>query len=302
MTAILKFPKNTLHVTLAAVVLLGAGCGQRSEDQRTALAVINGKALTVSEFDLRWSQLPEYARKKYPGREGRKQFLEELIDREVLLQEAKRRGTDQDRALLERVERFKERGILDLLMRDEVDSRVTVSPEEVKAYYDAHRESFTAPDEFKASHILVRTEAEALELRKQLERGKDFAELARTHSVDATTKSKGGDLGLIKRGQTVPEFEKTLMKLKPGEVGEPVATQFGYHLIKVSSRTPGRALSYEDAKDQAREQLLIDKKQKRFKELVAGLRSKAQVRISEDKIPAVSPGSASTGTSAAYGP
>jgi peptidyl-prolyl cis-trans isomerase C len=300
MTAIINI---RAWLAVAAIVVMGVvGCGQQSENQRTAVAVINGKPITVSEFDLRWSQLPEYARKKYPGGEGRKQFLEELIDREVLLQEAKRRGTDQDRALLDRVERFKERGILDLLMREEVDSRVTVSPEEVKAHYDANRETFTAPDEFKASHILVRTEPEAIEVRKQLGAGKDFAELAKARSIDTTTKGKGGDLGLIKRGQTVPEFEKTLMKLKPSEVSEPVATQFGYHIIKLSSRTAGRPLSYEDAKDQAREQLLVDKKQKRFKDVVAGLRGKAQIRVSEDKIPAVNPASAGVGNPATYGP
>jgi peptidyl-prolyl cis-trans isomerase C len=288
-------------VAVTLIVAMGAGCGQRSENQRTAVAVINGKPITATEFDLRWSQLPEYARKKYPGEAGRKQFLEELIDREVLLQEAKRRGTDQDRALLERVERFKERGILDLLMREEVDSRITSSPEEVKAYYEANRETFTAPHEFKASHILVKSEAEAIELRKQLAAGKEFTELAKAHSIDTATKDKGGDLGLVKRGQTVPDFEKTLMKLKPGEVSEPVATQFGYHIIKLASRTKGRPLSYEDAKDQAREQLVLDKKQKRFKDLVAALRGKAQIQITEDKIPAVRPNSAGIDHPAANG-
>ncbi len=81
------------------VLTLGA-CGEKPEGPAQALAIINGKPLTVSEFDLRWSQLPEYARKKYPGVEGRKKFLDELIDREVLLQEAKKRGIDRDRALL----------------------------------------------------------------------------------------------------------------------------------------------------------------------------------------------------------
>jgi len=266
------------------VLTLGA-CGEKPAGPAQALAIINGKPLTVSEFDLRWSQLPEYARKKYPGIEGRKKFLDELIDREVLLQEAKKRGIDRDRALLERLERFKERSLLDVLMREEVDSRVTVSPQEMKAYHEANPGSFIAPDEFRASHILVKTEAEAIDLKKRLARGEDFASLARKASVDAATKSKGGDLGIVKKGQTVPEFEKALLTLKPGEVSEPVATQFGYHLIKLVERTTGPVLSYEDAKEQIKEQVLIEKKQKRFKELIAALRANAKLRVLDTPIP-----------------
>jgi len=298
MIKIEKLPDQSLRPILKTAcalllfVMLGA-CGEKPQGPAQALAIINGKPLTVSEFDLRWSQLPEYARKKYPGAEGRKRFLDELIDREVLLQEAKKRGIDRDRALLERLERFKERSLLDVLMREEVDSRVTVSTQEMKAYHEANPGNFTAPEEFRASHILVKTEAEAVDLKKRLAGGEDFASLARKVSVDATTKSKGGDLGILKKGQTVPEFEKVLLTLKVGEVSEPVATQFGYHLIKLVERTSGPVLSYEDAKEQIKEQVLIEKKQKRFKELVAALRANAKLRVLDAPIPDSNPRAAS---------
>jgi peptidyl-prolyl cis-trans isomerase C len=279
-----------LKIAGAVMLLITLGaCGEKPDGSVQALAIINGRPISLSEFELRWSQLPEYARKKYPGAEGRKKFLDELIDREVLLQEAKKRGIDRDRTLLERLERFKERSILDVLMREEVDSRVTVSPEEIRAYYEAHPGNFTAPEEFRASHILVKTEAEAVDVKKRLAGGEDFASLARKVSVDVTTRSKGGALGILKRGQTVPEFEKVLMTLKPGEVSEPVATQFGYHLIKLVERTPGPVLSYEDAKDQVKDQVLIEKKQKRFKELVATLRANAKLRVLDAPIPDSTP-------------
>ena len=295
-----RSPVRPILKTASAVMLLltlGA-CGDKPDGPAQPLAIINGKPITISEFDLRWSQLPEYARKKYPGVEGRKKFLDELIDREVLLQEAKKRGIDRDRTLLERLERFKERTILDMLMREEVDSRVIVSPEEIKAYHQAYPGNFTAPEEFRVSHILVKTEAEATELKKRLAGGADFALLARKVSLDTTTKSKGGDLGTVKKGQTVPEFEKALMSLKPGEISEPVATQFGYHLIKLVERTPGPALSYEDAKDQVKDQVLIEKKQKRFKELVAALRANAKLRVLDTPIPDSNPRAASPAANA----
>ena len=298
MIKIQKLPDQSLRPILktACALLLFVtldACREKPEGPAQALAIINGKPLTVSEFDLRWSQLPEYARKKYPGMEGRKKFLDELIDREVLLQEAKKREIDRDRALLERLERFKERSLLDVLMREEVASRVTVSTQEMKAYYEANPGSLTAPDEFRASHILVKTEAEAIDLKKRLAGGEEFASLARKVSVDATTKSKGGDLGIVKKGQTVQEFEKALLTMKPGEVSEPVATQFGYHLIKLVERTTGPVLSYEDAKEQVKEQVLIEKKQKRFKELVAALRANAKLRVLDAPIPDSNPRAAS---------
>ncbi len=267
------------------LIFILAACGEKPDGAGQPLAMINGKAITISEFDLRWSQMPEYARKKYPGAEGRKKFLDELIDREVLLQEARKRGIDRDRALMERLERFKERSILDVLVREEVDSRVAVSPEDLKAYYDAHPDNFAAAEQFRASHILVKTNAEAEELKKRLAKGEDFAAVARTMSVDTLTKNKGGDLGILKKGQAAPEFERVLVALKPGEISEPVATQFGYHLIKLVDRTLGPALSYEAAKDQVKEQVMIEKKQQRFKELVASLRAQAKVRVSDTPIP-----------------
>ncbi len=276
---------------------LGA-CSDKPADSSKALAIINGKEITTSEFDLRWSQVPEYARKTYAGTDGRKKFLEELITRELLLQEAKKRGLDRDRSLAERVERFKERSVLDVLMREEVDARVTVTVEEIKAYYAANPGSFTAPDEMRASHILVKSEEEAMDVKKRLDDGEDFAALARKVSLDLATRFKGGDLGPIKKGQTIPQFEKALLPLKNGEVSKPVATQFGWHIIKLNDRTTGAALSFDEAKDQVKEQLMVEKKRKRFDELVASLRAKAKLRVADVPIPVseVPAGGTATGT------
>jgi foldase protein PrsA len=183
-------------------------------------------------------------------------------------------------------------------MREEVDARITVTQEEIKAYYEANRGSFTAADELRASHILVKSELDAAEVKKRVEQGEDFAALARKVSLDVSTKLKGGDLGIIKKGQTVPEFEKALLTLKVGETSGPVPTQFGYHIIKLTDRTPGLPLLLEDAKDQAREQVLVEKKRKRFDELVAMLRSKAKIRVADVPIPVSETPAANPATSA----
>jgi peptidyl-prolyl cis-trans isomerase C len=211
--------------------------------------------------------------------------LEELINHELLLQEAKNRGFDRDRAFLERVERFKERSLLERLRIEEVDAQVKVTMEEMKAYYAANPANFTASGEFRASHILVKTQEEAFDLKKRLVQGEDFAALARKVSLDLSTRYKGGDLGFIKKGLMMPQFEKVLLALKVGETSLPVATPFGNHIIKLVERTPGAPLSFEEAKEQVREELLYEKRRKRYDEFVGLLRAKAKLRVADIPAP-----------------
>jgi peptidyl-prolyl cis-trans isomerase C len=275
--------KSTLGLALLIAVI--SACSDKPDASSKALAIINGKEITASEFDLRWSQIPDYARKTFAGPTGRRKFLEELINHELLLQEAKNRGFDRDRAFLERVERFKERSILERLRIEEVDALVKVTMEEMKTYYAANAATFTVPGEFRASHILVKTQEEAFDLKKRLGQGEDFAALARKVSLDLYTRYKGGDLGFIKKGQTMPQFEKVLLALKVGDISLPVATPFGYHIIKLVERTPGAPLSFEEAKEQVREELLNEKRRQRYDEFVASLRAKAKLRVADIPIP-----------------
>lgn len=194
--------------SLSLVLILAAvsACSDKPEDSTKALAIINGREITSGEFDLRWSQLPDFAKQTYSGFDGRKKFLDELITRELLLQEARRRGFDRNRALVEMVERFKERTLLDQLMQQEVEARVTVTVEEMQAYYAANRDSLTALDD------------------------------------------------------------------------APVGPLF-------KGAAKGATVSFEDVKDQVHEQLLADKKRKRFDDFVASLRAQAKLRVAEVPIP-----------------
>jgi foldase protein PrsA len=133
---------------------------------------------------------------------------------------------------------------------------------DAKAYYEEH------PDEFKvaagrtASHILVKTEAEAERIRAEAT-PENFAELARENSIDTGTANQGGDLGTVQKGTFVPEFEKAALALEDGEISQPVKTQFGWHIIKVDI-TPARTTSFADAKDQIVQTQLAQKRQAEF--------------------------------------
>src|SRR5688572_24785064 len=142
------------------------------------------------------------------------------------------------------------------------------SPAQIEAYYRQHRTArFTKPEEVQARHILVRLDAKATDedraaARKRAEdlvararAGEDFAELAKKHSEDPASASRGGDLGAFPRGRMTPAFEEAAFALAPGTVSDVVETQFGLHVIRVESHDPGGARELAAVRDEIVEEL-----------------------------------------------
>ena len=130
---------------------------------------------------------------------------------------------------------------------DEVQAGMKNLDQDAQAYYDANKDSFKA-DEVTASHILVESEDTAKEVLAKLKAGGDFAALAKEYSIDTQTKDNGGSLGTFGRGQMVKEFEDAAFALKPGEISEPVKSEYGYHIIKVTDKNQGLK-TYDEVKD-----------------------------------------------------
>lgn len=165
---------------LAALVGGGlTGCSPRA-DESPVLVIVNGKPVTHSEFEYRWSQLSESTQARYRREGGKRKFLDDLIVRELLLQEARKRGLDQSTDVLERLERFKEQLALDELVKDVAKTQVELSNEELEAYYASHladpKESRGAP----VSRERLRQELYAEKRRKQFE---DFQTKLRAKAV-----------------------------------------------------------------------------------------------------------------------
>lgn len=166
-----------------------------------------------------------------------------------------------------------------------VNSRVTVSDEEVKAYYEQNKNQFFQPKLFKASHVFVKVDpAETLEekaaklkkaekLMERAKAGEDFYNLAYYESDDRS-RYVGGSLGSFHAGQTVREFDAALQQLKPGEIAGPVKTLYGYHIIKLDDVQEGRQLTFDQAAGKIRTKLTEEKRKKLFDEWMSALRQK----------------------------
>lgn len=161
---------------------------------------------------------------------------------------------------------------------------VEVSEQEIRRFYEQNKERFRVEDRVQVSHILLKTvdktppqvqelEKKARELLEKARAGEDFAALAKQNSEDTATQAKGGDLGWVRRGQTVPEFEKAAFSLDPGKISDVIKTVYGFHILKVGARERAHQQTLEEARAQALPQLKQQKGERLAQEMSDRLES-----------------------------
>ena len=222
---------------------------------------------------------------------GRAQFIDQVVRVLLLAEEGRRRKLNETEAYRNQLT-YSSDGILANQTDAEIKRQVAGDEALLRGYYEAHKSEY---QQIHVRHILIRmqgspvtlppgqkdlTDAEALakaqEIRQKLVQGADFAELARTESNDGGSSSKGGDLGFLKHGQTVPSFEDAAFALADGELSQPVKTSYGYHLIRVEERKPTR--TFEDVRPELEKTLGTEASRK----FVESLKSKTTVVIDPD--------------------
>jgi peptidyl-prolyl cis-trans isomerase C len=216
---------------------------------------------------------------------GTRDFLENyLIPREVLYQEAKKKGLDKKKEILAKVEDARRAILIDALLEEGLRGKGEVSEEEIQRYYKENRALFTEPQEIKIRHIVVNTEPALKEVVTKLSQGESFEKLASTHNI-GNFKEDGGNLGYIRRGQLAPpfaQFEEAAFSLrKRGEVSEVVSTPYGYHIIRLEDMRGSTLRPLSQVKERIRFFLQPKKKQEAYLEYVKEAKSKAMVLINE---------------------
>ena len=317
--------RPVIKTIMVLTLILGSALAWAAEKKAPAdkVAVVNGVTISKDAYD---RELDFFVRRAAPGGQQipdvqmaqmKSEVLESLIDRELLFQESKKKGiqvksdavSDQLQKIQQRYpnkEEFQkllsnmgltesdvqaqiERGMaIQELLDKEVTGKIKVSDEETKAFYDKNPQLFQQPEQIKASHILIKVQADApadqkAEARKKIEdvqqkvkKGEDFATLAKTYS-EGPSGPKGGDLGYFRRGQMVKPFEEAAFSLKPDETSEIVETQFGYHLIKVNDKKPAKKMTYTEVKDRLSENLKKQKQDSEANAYIETLRKDAKI-------------------------
>jgi parvulin-like peptidyl-prolyl isomerase len=252
------------------------------------LVTVNGTAITQEQVEKelmtatqgRFNQVP--ADKQI---EFRKQVLEQLVAKELVYSDAKKTGVLKSKDFKDRyaevVANVKKEIAIQVWQKREID-KIKISQKDMKDYYNKNKEEFNEKESAHARHILVKTEAEAKAIAKQLKGLKGvalqskFIELAKAKSTGPSG-VKGGDLGYFSPGQMVPAFSKKAFSMKVETVSEPVKTQFGWHLIYLEDRKAKKSKSFADVKSVIERRLKLEKAKTVMLEKMKALHKKAKI-------------------------
>jgi peptidyl-prolyl cis-trans isomerase C len=234
------------------------------------VAKVNGEDIHLSDVQEAMRTLPQQAR-SMPQQMLVPMIVDQLVDRKALVIAARADGLEKDPAVHRQIENAEDQALQRALLQRDVGPLIT--EEALKAAYAKDYANKPGEPEVHASHILVENEADAKDIIAQLEKGADFATLAKAHSKDPGA-SQGGDLGWFKKDDMVPEFAEAAFALKPGDYTKtPVHTQFGWHVIKVQETRTSTPPTFEAVHDELRQKLI----QQAVQKLVAAARTKVTV-------------------------
>jgi peptidyl-prolyl cis-trans isomerase C len=209
--------------------------------------------------------------------------LRQLVNEELATREALARGLDRDPAVKLAVKDVVEDAMEGLLYSEYILKDVKVTDEEVEKYHAEHKAELMTEEQRLIAHILVPTKEEAVALRKEIDAGQPFADLARKRSKDTESARKGGTLGLISRKEVPPELASVL-ELEEGKVSEPLQTKLGWHLFKVHSIVAPREQTLEEIGGELHRKLKKKKVDEQRGFWVARLRADARIDVSDAEL------------------
>ena len=215
----------------------------------------------------------------YNTPEGRRAVLDQIISSKLLLIDARHNLYETEPEFKAELAKLRE-SLLINYAGGKVLSSVKVSDEDARKFYDENPDKFNEGEAVNADHILVDSKEKALEILEKINSGElSFNEAAQQFS-SCPSGQRGGNLGDFGRGQMVPEFDKAVFELEVGAVtSEPVQTQFGYHLIKLNSKSESSVIPYEEIEGQLKEMLLGEKRREAYERKINQLKILYPVEI-----------------------
>jgi len=272
-------------VALAAATVGVSGCGKKASDP--VVARVGNVNITQSQLAARLDELPPYAKEQFGTPQGMIDFLQRMVDEEVLYQAAKQRGYDRDPEVTKVVDAVKRRSMIQTFYQKELEAAVQIPDADVQKYYDEHGEQFQQRAKIKFRHVMTNTKVEAERARKRLLGGEDFAVVAREMSTDVSTKGAGGLTGSVALGQGLaklgmdPGFIERLFQWKPGEVTEPLKSEKGWHVIRIEEKLEARTKPLEEVKEDIVNSLKPAKVRELYDKTLEDLKKKYRATINE---------------------
>jgi peptidyl-prolyl cis-trans isomerase C len=273
--------KNLAVALVAGTFAVAAGAQDKAADKGakpraatpasgSSKVVVNGVTIPQSRFDAMNKELTAQGQPDNPERQ--QAIKEELVNREVLAQAAAKRGLDKSGDVAAQMELARQSVLIRALFESEVKAH-PITDDMLKAQYEQFKGSM-GTNEYKVRHILVEKEDEAKAIIAELNRGGDFAKIAKEKSKDPGSKDNGGDLDWGPNARYVKPFADAVAATPKGQMtSAPVKTDFGYHVIKVDDVRPLKVPSFDEVKEQFRQRA----QQAQIQKMVMDLRQKAKI-------------------------
>jgi peptidyl-prolyl cis-trans isomerase C len=260
-----------------------ASCSKGGGVQGSYVAKIDGSTITKEDVQTEMSSLPEMAKQFFQGPDGTSRFVDELVKKEMLYLEAKKRGLDKSKDFERRVEEFRKITLINELLQKEIEASSKVSEKDAEDYYNSHKDDFMMHSQVKLSQIVVQNEDDAKKAFERVKNGEDFAKVASEVSTDKKTAKSGGNMGSFKKGELAPEIEEVVFKLRKGEVGTPVKLKDGIHIFKVTD-VKGTVVEFDKVKGMIMQRLTAEKQKNSFDKFLDSLKKNYKVEINKEEL------------------
>lgn len=252
--------------------------GPPKEDKsKVIVAEINGRRITLAELEERLNQAPPAVRLQI--RNNKEQYLDGLVQSELLYQEALRRKLEAVPEVERRIGLAKRRILVEEFVRREISRPVDTSESELRAFFEANRDRFRRKEQVTLSHIVLKTEKEAWDAAAEVKRGIPFAQVARARSIFESTRDAGGVMGTATRGELDKKLEDAAFKLPIGQVSDPIQTPIGWQVIRVSERLVGADAKFEDVKEDVRQIFADVRHRTSYQRMIEDLKKKGSITI-----------------------
>lgn len=278
-------------LSLLFVIVVTSGCARKETVEidkaknEEILARIGEDIITINDYKEEFAMLPSSYRDV--AYQNKRNFLDNLINKRLLLQEAKRKHFENSESVRKLFQKVKEEIIIQELIDREISDNLEVTDSEIEKYYNENQNNYMEGAKIRASHILVDSEVLAKKIQSDLKQGYDFAELAKECSLDIPTKERGGDIGYFTKGALLAEFEDACDKVDVGGISDVVKTALGYHIIKVSDKKAPKLKSLEEVREDIKSELLLDKEIETYNILLQKLREKQKIVINNELLESV---------------
>lgn len=296
-------------LSLFAVFL--AGCGQENSGLPDhVIAEVNGEQISAEGFDREFKDVILEPGKEAQGSnlgELREIYLDQIIERKILVQEAKRQGItispeEMNQAISEIQldypkegfgekltlkgmtlegwkDRLEEKLLAEKVMRSVFHSAEKVEEKDALRYYESHRSSFQMPQKVRARQIVVADGEEAIQILKRLKRGESFEALAKEKSL-GPEKTQGGDLGYFSTGEKPAEFDQ-VFNMEVGALSEVIKSPYGYHIFKLEEKASPRQIPFSEARLKILQQLTQKKGEECYQKWLEDLKERAHIKINK---------------------